>query len=373
MPRTVLLLAQLPPPVHGVTVVTRRVRDTLREMQGVTVEQQWTGGAASLEDVGRSSLAKAAQFARFVISLGVRALTRPKVDIAYLTLAPWARTSIRDAILAACAKGLSRRTLVHVHGEGLDAILADTSLRARLTRRFLAGTELVAITARCRDTATRSNLFVRTWSLPNGSPDPGPRPGTASRTASDGLLCGTLGNLDPRKGVLRFVDAIAAARSAGISVNGRIVGDRTPHLSPADLADLINEKGLENIIRVEGPKYGKQKTEFLHELDVFLYLSKHDHAPLVLIEAMAHGAIPICLDTGGIGEIMGAAFAPNLISNDADGADLQSRVLRRLAYYASNPEALAADRQAARRRYLEAYTEPAFASTLTAIFGNERT
>ncbi|MBL8567200.1 MAG: glycosyltransferase family 4 protein [Hyphomicrobiaceae bacterium] len=371
MPRTVLLLAQVPPPVHGVTVVTRHVCDALREMKGVSVEQQWAGGAARLEDVGRGSLGKAIQFVSFVISLAIRALAQPKVDVAYLTLAPWATTAIRDAILAACAKRLSRRILVHVHGEGLDVILADTSLRARLIRRFLAGTELVAITTRCRDTGARSKLFTRTWSLPNGSPDPGPRPDTASRTGSYGVLCGTLGNLDPRKGVLRFVDAISAAKAAGIPVLGRIVGDRTPHLSPEGLADLINAKGLEGAICVEGPKYAEEKTDFLHELDVFLYLSRHDHAPLVLIEAMAHGAVPICLDTGGIGEIMGAALAPNLIPSDTDDRDIQSRVLSRLAHYASDPKALATDRQAAYRRYLEAYTEPAFASSLAAIIGEE--
>ncbi len=371
MPRTVLLLAQLPPPVHGVTTMTRHVRDTLRGMGGVSVEQQWTGGATSLVDVGRGSLAKAVQFARFVIALALRPFSQPKVDVAYLTMAPWAKTAIRDAILAACAKRLSRRTLVHVHGEGLESMLADTSLRARLIRRMLAGTELLAITARCRETGAGSHVFTRTWALPNVSPDPGSRPVAASRPLSSGLVCGTLGNLDPRKGVLSFVDAIAAAKSAGLPVTGRLVGGGTPHLSPDALAAVIHDKGLDDVITVEGPRYGQSKADFLHDLDVFLYLSRHDHAPLVLIEAMAHGAVPICLDTGGIAEIMGTALAPNLIRRNLDSAHMQSEVLRRLEVYASNPAALAADRKAARRRYLEAYTEAAFASSLASIVWND--
>jgi glycosyltransferase involved in cell wall biosynthesis len=362
--RRFLLLAQLPPPVHGVTVMTQRVRDLVLDDGRWAVEHRWLGGSKSLQDVNRRTMKKYAEFAGLLLGLVLRGLTGPRADVAYTTLAPWTHAALRDALLAGAAKGVSARTLVHLHGEGLEGLLEGGSLKARLSRRMLKGTELIACTSGAAQIAERSGLFARVTLLPNSVADPGPVPKPA---AGRKIRIGYLANLDPRKGVLRFVDALAAAHAAGVPFEAVIAGPATPFLSKDGVVARIDELGLQGVVAVDDGKYGAEKDAFLRGLDVLLYPSSHDHAPLVVIEALSYGVVPIVIETGGIPEILGAGLTRNVFHAKPDGEAFETFVTRALDRYACDPALLAADRAKARARYLETYTEADFTRRCRAI------
>jgi hypothetical protein len=228
---------------------------------------------------------------------------------------------------------------------------------------MLRGTELIAITGRAAETATASGLFKAVHHLPNAAPDPGPPPPRAAGP----LRLAFLGNLDPRKGVLRFVDVVARLVAEGHEVVGAIAGGSTQHLTVEALRSQIAERGLGERITVHGPLHGAEKDRFLASHDVLLYLSAHDHAPLVVIEALSHGLIPIVRDTGGVAEIAGPRFSGNVLPASLADAELTARAASVAARYSTVPAAVAQDRVAARGRYLEAFTEAAFARNLTAV------
>ncbi len=135
-PVSVFLLAQLPPPVHGVTTMTARIAALLDGIEGVTVEQLWSGGASSLADIDSKSLTKLFQFAGLNLELFGRALRGRRTDVVYLTFVPWSHAAVRDALVAWWGKRIGGRTLVHLHGEGLEEIVAGRSLEARLVARI---------------------------------------------------------------------------------------------------------------------------------------------------------------------------------------------------------------------------------------------
>ena len=365
MPR-VLLLAQLPPPVHGVTVTTARVRDVLSALPGFEFEHLWAGSAGDLGDVDRRDLGKLAGFAGLNAQLAKRASIGPRADIAYLTLAPWTHAALRDTLVAWWGKRVARRTLVHLHGEGLDKLLARTDRMAMAMRGMLAGTELIAITGRAAETARKSGVFSRVWRLPNCAADPG-EPVIAPLADGRPLRIGFLGNLDPRKGVLRLLDVMTLLKAEGHSVEARIAGGGTQHLTVDGLRAAVEARGLAGVVRIDGPVTGTTKMQFLEGLDVFLYPSLHDHAPLVVIEAMSHGLAPIAIDTGGVAELLGPGLGHNLLSGGTSESEAVSGAVGRLAGYLADPARLARDRQAARHRYLDAYTEERFTSALREI------
>jgi glycosyltransferase involved in cell wall biosynthesis len=111
---------------------------------------------------------------------------------------------------------------------------------------------------------------------------------------------------------------------------------------------------------VEDGKYGAEKDTFLRGLDVLLYPSLHDHAPLVVIEALSYGVVPIVIDTGGIQEIVGPGLSQNVFHAQSGGEPFETFVTRALERYAIDRQWFAADRAKARARYLETYTEADF-------------
>lgn len=353
---SVLLLAQLPPPVHGVTTMTARVKNLMEGFEGFRVEQLWAGSAASLDDIDSKSLGKILEFATLNLRLMGRKLGGERYDVVYLTFVPWSHAALRDALIAWWGKRLGRRTLVHLHGEGLEEIAVGRNLKARLVRPLVAGTELIAITSRSAEVAEASGLFARVIRLPNAAPDPG----TVDLTTGSTLRFGFLGNLDPRKGVLRFVDTLASLVEAGLPVRGDIAGASTRHLTVEGLRDLIASRGLAAHVTAHGALHGADKVRFLSSLDVMVYLSRHDHAPLVLIEGLASGLVPIAFDTGGVAEIMGPEFGSHVLAPDLSDGQLADSIGGIVRGYLAQPLSLAADRRRARDRYEAQYTEHRF-------------
>jgi len=364
----VLVLAQLPPPVHGVTATTDRVHRWLAKQPGTAVEHIWSGSAGSLTEVDSRTLGKFWSFAALNLRLGAWLISGRRFDVAYVTLAPWTHAALRDALAAWWGRRLAHRTLVHLHGEGLDVALRGSHRKARLMRWLLQGTELIAITGRAATIGEASGVFARVHTLANAAPDPSPAPESSpcAQSSERTLRIGFLGNLDPRKGVLDLVDCIEHLIAAGWSVEAAIAGGATPYLSEDALRQQLADRGLAGDIRVVGPVYGEDKDAFLRGLDIFLYLSAHDHAPLVLIEALSHGVVPLVRDTGGIAGIVGPAFSNNVIAHELTGPALLAEVERRLAPYRDG-DRLAQGRRMARDRFLSTFTEASFEAGLSRI------
>ncbi|WP_047145836.1 glycosyltransferase [Aquamicrobium sp. LC103] len=362
--KDVLFLAQLPPPLHGQSAISAAVHETL-QASGCGLTHVWGGGAAKSSDVGKRRFGKYLGFAGTLAKLAGMIAAGRRYDLAYVAMAPWAHTAMRDAILAGFAGRLAPRVLVHVHGEGIGRIAEGTGWKHALMRKMLAGTELVAVTEGSAAEGRASGLFSHVEPLANFAPDPG----SVRRRKSDAAVIGTLCNLDPRKGVFEFVEAICDMRDAGLPVKGRIMGGSTAELTVEDLKRHVSESGLDDLIEVTGPVGGGEKSRQLAATGIFLYLSRHDLAPLVLIEAMAHGCVPLVLDVGGIAEMMGAELSGNVFDAGMNHEELAGLLVDKVRSYIEAPEKFARDSEAARRRYETNFSESNFRESLKKMVG----
>ncbi|MCB1510611.1 MAG: glycosyltransferase family 4 protein [Hyphomicrobiaceae bacterium] len=360
----VLFLAQLPPPVHGVTTISAHVLKTLERAGAYEVEHLWTGSARAIEDVGRKSLGKILGFAGLIGRLAWRAITGQRYDVTYQTLAPHGDAALRDALIIAAGKLLARRRLVHLHTRGLDELLSAPTWRGRFLRWVLRSTELVAVSSEVADTARAWGGFSAVHDLPNFVAGPE----TVTPTPGARLRCGYLGNYDPRKGILRFVEIFAALKHAGIDVEGFAAGGPTRHLNEADVRDYANRLGVGDELEVLGFADAAEKHRRLGATDVFIYPTEHDLAPLVVIEAMAHGAVPVVFDTGALRELVGPEFASHVIVPNRDRAAYCADVVAIVETLCADPERLMAARKAARDRYDARFTPARFEDTLLNVF-----
>lgn len=365
----ILFLAQTPPPHHGQSAIAARMRAVFEADAGRIVDQRWRGGAQSNEDVGRRNLSKLLAFLTLLLDLSRLWLSGRRYEIAYLGLAPWAHTALRDALIAFIAKRLAARTWVHVHGDGLEELVTAPGLRGRLARAGLSGTELITITDGIARSARRLGLFSRILPLPNMAPDPGAPevcPGLPLKIAC-------LGNLDARKGVLDFIDCVADLGANRLDVQAVIIGGPTAQLSEKDVLERAAERGLPaSRLKVTGWVSETRKTTLLADADVFLYLSQHDLAPVALIEAMAHGCAPVVLDIGGLAEMVGPKLRDNVLPV-GDRNAIRAAATACIRGYLDHPDRLIWDKARARERYLAAFSPDIFrASVLGHLAADKR-
>jgi glycosyltransferase involved in cell wall biosynthesis len=96
----------------------------------------------------------------------------------------------------------------------------------------------------------------------------------------------------------------------------------------------------------------------------FLYTSRWDGLPNVLLEAMRSGLLAVAPDVGGVAEVVGDETG--VLVRDPDDPDAHARAITRTL---SDPEAWRRVAETGRRRVTEAFTEAAFVESLRAAPG----
>lgn len=128
---------------------------------------------------------------------------------------------------------------------------------------------------------------------------------TQTRLRTGEIHLGLLSNLTREKGLHTFLDVLRRARRAGLNVKGLLAG---PIQSEEDLACLMSaQRELGSFLEYFGPLYGREKDQFYHDVDVFLFPTQYanEAQPTVLFEAQAAGSVLIAFDRGCIANQVG--------------------------------------------------------------------
>ena len=362
----VLFLAQLPPPIHGLSVVSQKVHNILKD-HGWQIDKRSPVSARSMQDIGKKSVGKFVELGAMLAGLVGSALIGRRYRLSYQTFTPWSHAALRDAFVAWLAGFVAQRVIVHVHTEGMDQLVNGNAWRERTLRRLLRGSEVVTITDEAAELARGGRIFSAIHQLPNAVPDPGEIT-FAPRDNQDPVRLVYLGNYDKRKGILDFVDVVAKVQERGVPVSAVVMGHPTHFVTERDLHNAIEAAGVAPLVSVIGPVGEEEKTRTFRESDLFVYPTRHDHAPLVLLEAMAHGVVPITLDAGGVRSLIGADLADNVSSHKADRELSLTVMTDRVCSYARSRDTLARDRQLARLNYFNRFRPELFEEGLLRIF-----
>ena len=115
-----------------------------------------------------------------------------------------------------------------------------------------------------------------------------------------------LSNLIPSKGVYVLLDACRILKERGHGFVCRFVGGETKEMDRATFEAEVQRRGLEGMVRYEGPKYGEEKEEYWCSSDVFVFPTYYFNEcfPLVILEAMQHGLPVVSTDEGAVPDIV---------------------------------------------------------------------
>ena len=358
--RRVLVVGPLPPPSHGVAVLTRNLLESglAQRFELIHLDTADHRGVANIGrlDAGNIWLA-GVHGVRFVALLA-----RRRFDLVYLPVSKNSLGFLRDALFLGPAIAAGTPLILHFHGAGFDEFVRSAPgavrmlvrlLLKRATRAIVPGESLKGM---LRGLIAESRIAV----IPNAVADPVGEE-TGARQPGGTMRVLFLGNLLPAKGYVELLDAAQVLLDEGIDLAvtfaGSVVDAETHRRATATL-----RHGPERI-RFAGAVGPAEKARLLRQSDVLALPSYDEAQPLAILEGMAAGIPVVSTRCGAIPETVLDGTTGVLIEpRDADG--LRS-ALRELARRPDRRSALGA---AARERYLAQYTMERWTQRMAEVF-----
>ncbi|MBV9064610.1 MAG: glycosyltransferase family 4 protein [Methylobacteriaceae bacterium] len=173
-------------------------------------------------------------------------------------------------------------------------------------------------------------------------------PGELLRGSSPKLRLGFLSNHCHEKGLDIALETFRRIRSLGLDAELTVAGPCATDWAQTQIEAAKAE--FDGAFKAPGPVAGAAKTNFYQETDVFIFPSRYRYEaqPMVLLEAMAHGCVPIASTAGFAAELLGET-----LPSPAAAELFAERAAKDCAALAASPVALATAATAARARFLE--------------------
>lgn len=343
-----LCLMQLPPPVHGVTVVNQTVANSQLLASRFDLEIIPLAFATSFEDLDRPSVRKVL----VTLLTGLRlasALWRRRPDAVYFTLVPAGAAFYRDCLFVAITKLSGVPRIYHLHGK----TRADAGA---LHRWALRGASIIHLSERLAADLRIVAAPARVLVVPNGVPDRSP-PDRRDRPRRARLLF--LSNLTESKGPLVLIAALGMLRVAGVAFDATLAGAVHERSFLERCHAEIRRHRLERYVSYIGPAYGERKQRAFDEHDIFVLPTRRDAFPLVALEAMQAGIPIVATREGALPEIIEDGLS-GLLVPPGDVVALANCLATLIPDRALQRRLGAAGRQ----RYLTTYTQTAFEQNL---------
>ena len=339
-------MSNFPPPVHGVAAFNAALISELGR-RGIAHRTFAIGTRGQLRDVARLGVTKALADAAAIVRLGValaraRATGRMPAAI-YFTPCQGGAGVLRDLAIACATRGFGGRLVAHVHGCAWLAIWRRGGWQARAMEAALRASER-AICLGPTFAAKLSNATgVRCVAINNGVPSSRRAPGEP-RVPGPRVELLFLSNLYRAKGLWIAAEATRAVMRRGLAVRLRCAG---AWLFDHERAEFLVEFAAElaaGTIELTGFADDVAKARLFASSHFFVLPIPGDveGQPLALLEAMAHGVVPITTTAGGIVDLF-----PDDCAGLASAAHVDpERVAHRIAVLSRDPVAYA---RAARR------------------------
>jgi glycosyltransferase involved in cell wall biosynthesis len=347
---------QLPPPVHGVTVMNQTVARSEVLAEHFDIDVLPLRFAESVEQLRQPSVRKLWRAARTGVAL-VATLARTRPDLAYFTLAPSGPAFYRDCAYVAVLKLFGVARIYHLHAAGI-AEHARTSVGRALNRWIFDDAWVLHLSPALRADTSGLVPDERVAYVPNGLAD---RAGPAPFSHRDVPRILFLSNIIRSKGPLVLLDSLVELSRRGIAFEATFAGAPFHDGCADELQRRIRTEALDDRVRYIGPAYGDAKDALLRTHDVFVLPTEQDAFPMVLLEAMQAG-LPVV--TTAVGAI------PEIVAEDETGfvvpAGDASAVAQRLELLLADAELRRRLGECGRARFEERYTSRRFEQNLAA-------
>ena len=347
-------MAQIPPPVHGAALRNKSLLDSKLLNAEFNIIPLPLKFIDDMKEMGKVTPSKLLMMIRYAFRMIYILLFR-KVDLAYFTMSPSGGAFYRDVLFITILKMFRKKRLLHFRVKGFKQTVSGKIGRF-LVKFTLSNSNIVCLSKHHihdLDGLITKEPFI----VPNGIRIEKEFLYLADNynhvnSAVPKLLF--LSNLSVRKGVPELISSLKILHEKGYKFQVSLVGDEWD-MTFKDVQQAIDAASLHERIKIEGPKYGREKFEFIASADIFVFPTYFELFPGVLLEAMQFGKSIVSTFEGSIPEIIDQGKTGLLVTPKDTEALAEA-----LAYMIDNPEERVYMAKKAKEKFFQEYTLEAF-------------
>lgn len=359
MKSKVLFIVQLPPPVHGASLVNKTLVESELVNKKYSIDVLQSQLAYSMQDMGRFSLKKLFNAILIIFKLTLKVIFK-KYNLVYFTLSPLGFAFYKDAILVTIIKLFSNtKIVIHLHGKGIK-IAAQSKFKKHIYKFVFKNIEVIQLAELLQ--ADIKNVFEgKPYILPNGIISTQTK--NYAQLKKENLVTFIyLSNLMKEKGVQLVLEATKKLQHLANHFQVYIVGP-SADVTIQEVKQFLKENIISNT-KVIGPVYGDEKYEYLLASDVFLLPTfyRNECFPLSILEAFQAGLAVISTENGAI---------PNMVKNKVNGFVIHQNNVEELTskmkYLIENKTILSQIQSDNKIEFKNKYTEEIFTNNFITI------
>lgn len=299
----ILYFIQLPPPVHGVSIINKLIYQSQYINNGFKTHLLEIRFSNKINQLRRLNFSKIIQFFRLIIRL-IKSIRSIQPDLIYFSLMPVGKGLFRDLFFVFVIKWYRITPVYHLHNKGI-ARNSNMWIMERLYRFVFNDSYIIHLSQKLYENEIM-NLKLRNTRyriIPNGIHI---REDIKVERQFQGINLLYLSNLFPQKGIFNLLRIYKIIERRFPDIKLSVVGGFPYRKTQKQVTRLIKESNLENKVILKGPKYGKNKALEYNNADIFVFPTSFSQEcfPLVILEAMQAGLPIIASDEGAISEII---------------------------------------------------------------------
>lgn len=302
----VLFLVQLPPPVHGASLMNTFIKTSALINNHFSTKHINISAANELSDIGKLRKRKIFNFLGMYFNV-LKELVVNRPNLVYLTISPTGAAFYKDAIFAQMVKLFKVKIVYHLHGQGIYKVINSSKNKYRIYKYVFKSADIIILSKmllfdiiKVRDVS--KNVFI----LPNGIPK---SVITFPERNHNGSLKEVrilyLSNYIPAKGALLTLKAFhSILKQSNKPVSFELFGGISNQAYFDSIKDYVRENKLEAHVSINSGIYGEEKIRKMETCDIFLFPSRFECFPLSIIEAMMCGLCIVSTAVGAIPELV---------------------------------------------------------------------
>lgn len=309
----ILFITPLPPPVHGSAMVSQYIKDSVLVQGEFECDFVNLSTSRKMDEIGKGGAKKLLRFIGSYFAV-LWNLVCHRYDLCYLAITCYGVGFLKDAPFVLLCKLFGHKVLIHQHNKGMSNCVERWPYRWLMPLVYRNTTVMLLswyLYPDIEKAVKREQVVI----CPNGIPETvsGERlmvsgdnveRGSVASSSSPTVNLLFLSNLIESKGVYVLLDACKLLKDKGLKFICNFVGGESKWINREIFEAEVHKRGLDEIVRYEGPKYGADKVKYWEKSDIFVLPTYNETFGLVNIEAMQWKLPVVSTNEGGIPDIV---------------------------------------------------------------------
>lgn len=299
--KKIVYFIQLPPPIHGVSIINKIVFDSEIINKDVDKFLINLGYSKNIDQINKWSFYKIYKyFINLCIFLKVLLLKKP--DFLYYSLPPTGIAFYKEIPFVIITKILGILPVYHLHGKGIEKNIQRKPFLLYLYRFVFNDSVVIHLSKKLmlNEISKLGLSNTKRFIIENGVENVD-LPLIRNYTTLNLLF---LSNILISKGFYILLQAFNLLSLKYPQLLLNVIGDFKNDIEKQHFYNYIYKNGLENKINFLGRKVSLDKYKLLIQNDIFIHPTLNDAFPLVILEAMQCGLPVISTIEGAIPEII---------------------------------------------------------------------